>query len=60
MNKLLERCMYENFLRWYGHLGCVVGERLVKRVYDGVVASTGNRGRLQMRWTDALSELCRA
>lgn len=48
----------ENLLRWYGHVGCTVGDGFVKIFYS-MVKDSERRGQAQKRKTNWVKKLCR-
>src|SRR5215469_10362862 len=46
----------EGLLRWYGHIVRMDEERLVRRVYEGVVDGNRGRGRPKRKWMDGVRE----
>ena len=53
---VLER-IERNVLKWFGHLGRMGEERLVKRVYRANVEGNRGRGKPQRRWRDEVKYL---
>lgn len=50
--EIIKRHIDESNLRWYGHVGCIVDDRMIKKIYDSM-AEGPRRGRPQKRWPEA-------